>query len=80
MKRTKVSRNDRRAEMGVGQTLILISTILIAAMGAGVLLQTGGGLFSRGDRVAGEVEDVSSSKIIMAVSYTHLTLPTTPYV
>jgi len=49
----------------VGQTLILISTIIIAAMGAGVLLQTGGGLFSRGDRVSSDVESMSSTKVIM---------------
>jgi len=65
----KISRNrdpmGDHGETGIAQTLLLISTILIAAMGAGMLLQTGGGLFSRGDRVSDDVETSASSKVLM---------------
>jgi archaellin len=52
-------------EMGIGQTILLIAAILVAASGAGVLLQTGGNLMSRGDIAGRSVERSASSKVLL---------------
>jgi archaeal flagellin FlaB len=60
---------DRRAEMGVGTLIIFISLLLVAAVAAGVLIQTAGSLQQRalmtGAQATGQI---STNAIVLEIS------------
>ena len=63
--------NNRRAEMGVGTLIIFISLLLVAAVAAGVLIQTAGSLqqqaLSTGTQATGQI---STNAVALEVSAT----------
>lgn len=62
---------NRKAEMGVGTLIIFISLLLVAAVAAGVLIQTAGGLqqkaLSTGTQATGQI---STNAVALEVSAT----------
>ena len=55
-------------------------TILISGANSGIGLNIANKLLSEGNKVSLGVRNIEALKGTITVSYTHLTLPTTPYV